>query len=151
MSREISTYEFLLSARLAFCGGMGLYGKHDYEITDRWISELGIGHLSGRKYVFLSDGEKQLVSIARAFLYETPVILLDEPTSSLDVPNKKMITDMLHRYAVSENKLILYTSHDFFIAEKYCNRAWYISHDRQFFSGDFLQLSTVIRKDFGID
>jgi iron complex transport system ATP-binding protein len=147
---QVSTYEYLLSARLGFTNGLGLYTENDHAMTEKWIKELGIEGLLKKNYAYLSDGEKQLVSIARAFIYETPVILLDEPTSSLDVPNKKMITEMLHRYAAIENKLIIYTSHDYFIAEKHCLQAWYIDHHQQFMSGEFTALNQLIRQDFGI-
>lgn len=149
--QQINTFEYLLSARLGFTSGLGLYAERDYDMTEKWIGELKIERLLEKNYGYLSDGEKQLVNIARAFIYETPVILLDEPTSSLDVPNKKMITEMLHHYAVSEKKLIIYTSHDYFIAEKYCQRAWYIDHHQQFFAGDFNGLDKTIREDFGIN
>lgn len=147
---QVSTYEYLLSARLGFTNGLGLYTENDHTMTEKWIKELGITGLLEKNYAYLSDGEKQLVSIARAFIYETPVILLDEPTSSLDVPNKKMITEMLHRYAAIENKLIIYTSHDYFIAEKHCRQAWYIDHHQQFMAGEFAALNQFIRQDFGI-
>jgi iron complex transport system ATP-binding protein len=149
--QQINTFEYLLSARLGFTSGLGLYAEKDYHITEKWINEMKIARLLDKNYAYLSDGEKQLVNIARAFIYETPMILLDEPTSSLDVPNKKMITEMLHHYAVNEKKLIIYTSHDYFIAEKYCQRAWYIDHHQQFLAGDFNSLNKTIREDFGID
>lgn len=147
---QVKTYEYLLSARLGYTNGLGLYAQKDHEITEKWIEELGIESLLEKPFAWLSDGEKQLVNIARAFIYDTPVILLDEPTSNLDVPNKRLITEMLHRYAASENKLIIYTSHDYFIAEKYCRNVWYISHGQEFFAGAFEDLSGMIREDFGI-
>lgn len=149
-SQAVSTYEYLLSARLGYTSGLGLYSPTDLDMVEKWIEQLALKDIVKKTYVYLSDGEKQLVSIARAFIYDTPVILLDEPTSSLDVPNKKNITELLHKYAVSENKLIIYTSHDYFIAEKYCKRAWYINHQQEFFQGYFKELNEKIRADFGI-
>ena len=57
----------------------------------------------------LSDGEKQRIGIARAFLHNAPIILLDEPTSNLDSLNEAMILQALVK--VKEEKLIILVSH----------------------------------------
>ena len=150
IGQSISTYEFLLSGRLGFTSGLGLFRKRDYEITEQWIEKLKLQSLIKKDYFFLSDGEKQLVTIARAFIYETPLILLDEPTSNLDIPNKKIITELLHSLSKTENKLIIYTTHDYFISKDLCDRIWFINNQKEFISGNYSDLQLSIEKDFGI-
>ena len=60
----------------------------------------------------LSDGERQLVAIARALAQETPIIVLDEPTAFLDYGNRQKIITLLSRLALKENKCIIFSSHD---------------------------------------
>ena len=60
----------------------------------------------------LSDGERQLLSIARAVCQDTPIILLDEPTAFLDYKNKQKIIQYLKSIAELKNKTILISSHD---------------------------------------
>jgi iron complex transport system ATP-binding protein len=60
----------------------------------------------------ISDGERQLLAIARVLIQETPYILLDEPTAFLDYSNKKSLLNLLMKIARDENKCILFSSHD---------------------------------------
>ena len=60
----------------------------------------------------LSDGERQRVMIARALAQDTPIILLDEPTAFLDLPNKYEIGLLLRRLAHDEGKCIVFSTHD---------------------------------------
>jgi iron complex transport system ATP-binding protein len=150
INQSISTREFLLTARLGHTGGLGLYKKEDVDVTNHWITRLKLEPLLEKNYLFLSDGEKQLVTIARAFIYGSPLILLDEPTSSLDIPNKKVITELLHRLSAEENKLIIYTTHDYFTSLAYCKKVWFINNRNEFAAGDFSTMRSTIESDFGI-
>ena len=67
----------------------------------------------------LSDGERQRASIARALIQETPIVLLDEPTSFLDYPNKRAMMRMLQTIAHSEQKIVLLASHDLELCLEY--------------------------------
>jgi iron complex transport system ATP-binding protein len=69
----------------------------------------------------LSDGERQRVMIARALAQDTPIILLDEPTAFLDLPNKYEICLLLRKLAHSEGKCILFSTHDLAIAIEICD------------------------------
>ena len=66
----------------------------------------------------MSDGECQRIMIARALAQTTPVILLDEPTSFLDLPNRYDLCRLLHRLAHEEGKCILFSTHELDIALK---------------------------------
>ena len=71
----------------------------------------------GRRYVdTLSDGECQRVMIARALAQQTPVILLDEPTAFLDMPNRYELCSLLRRLAHDEGKCVVFSTHELDIA-----------------------------------
>jgi iron complex transport system ATP-binding protein len=60
--------------------------------------------------------------IARALAQDTPIVLLDEPTAFLDIPNKYQIAQLLSRLAKDMNRCILYSTHDLSVAEHYCDK-----------------------------
>lgn len=72
----------------------------------------------------LSDGEKQRVMIAKAFVQDTPVIMLDEPTAHLDLPNRVEIMLLLHRLAHHSGKSILLSTHELDMALQAADRIW---------------------------
>jgi iron complex transport system ATP-binding protein len=69
----------------------------------------------------LSDGERQRVMIARALAQDTPIILLDEPTAFLDLPNKYEICLLLRELAHKQGKCIIFSTHDLSIALELCD------------------------------
>jgi len=95
--------------------------KHRSEAVQA-LEKLEIPHLAEEDFSHLSEGQKQLVILARTLLQNTPVMLLDEPDSSLDFPNKHMslskIRDLVHK----ENKACIVTLHDPNLALKYCDK-----------------------------
>jgi len=81
---------------------------------EKVIDMLGISELSGKRVSDLSQGQKKRVSIAKVFLKERDVYLLDEPTANLDPGLSKEIRDIILR--LSRNKLVLYSSHNLYEA-----------------------------------
>ena len=72
----------------------------------------------------LSDGERQKVLLARALDQDTPVILLDEPTARLDLPNRVALLRLLHHLARSLGKAILLPTHELDLALQAADRMW---------------------------
>ena len=77
---------------------------------------VGINHLKDRMVQTLSDGERQKVMIAKALAQQTPIILLDEPTSFLDFPSKVEMLQLLHRLAKETDKVVFLSTHDLELA-----------------------------------
>ncbi|MDE7388172.1 MAG: ABC transporter ATP-binding protein, partial [Muribaculaceae bacterium] len=71
---------------------------------------------ASRRIATLSDGEAQRVMLARALAQDTPAILLDEPTSFLDVPNRRRITTQLAGLAHNSHKTIIFSTHELDLA-----------------------------------
>ena len=78
----------------------------------------------------LSDGERQRVMIAKALAQDTPIIMLDEPTAHLDLPNRVEIMLLLHRLAHKTDKAILLSTHELDLALQAADRIWLISTER---------------------
>lgn len=94
----------------------------DKRIALQALEKVGISNLSGRSFRELSGGQRQLVLIARAVAQETPLMLLDEPTSSLDFANQVRIWNILRDIARSGTCIIACT-HDPNHVAWFCDRA----------------------------
>ncbi|WP_267639331.1 ATP-binding cassette domain-containing protein [Haloarchaeobius amylolyticus] len=92
----------------------------DHRAIDDAIERVGIADLADRPVDELSGGERQKVAIARALAQETPVLLLDEPTASLDV-NHQIETLELVRELVADGKTAVAAIHDLSLAARYCD------------------------------
>lgn len=82
----------------------------------------------------LSDGNLQKAFIGRAITQNSPVIILDEPTTHLDEKNKIIILKTLRTLAKEHNKLILFSSHDWRLAKEFADKIWYVK-DENLYSG----------------
>ncbi len=98
---------------LQFYAGIEGAGRED---VDRVVDLLQLRDLSERRYGQLSQGQKKRVSVARIFLKEKSVYLLDEPTSNLDPKMAKEIRDLI--LGLSKDKVVLYSSHNLFEARE---------------------------------
>jgi len=97
------------------------------------IEEVQMGTLAERKLEFLSDGEKQRAMIARAFVQDTPLMVLDEPTAFLDIPNTFELVRLLSRFR-ERGKSIVYSTHDLETAIQFADKMWVI-HEGQIVEG----------------
>ena len=94
----------------------------DLDIVYDTLKMLGISHLAMRAFNELSAGQHQKVMLARGLVQEPKILLLDEPTSNLDVRHQLDVTKMLKRLAKEKNILIIMISHDINIAAKYSDK-----------------------------
>lgn len=104
--------EYLALGRSPHTTFFGKLSTKDKSKVDEAIETLEIAHLRDRFTNELSDGERQMVAIARTFAQETPVITLDEPTAFLDYRNKTRILHQLLKLGESYGKCIILSSHD---------------------------------------
>ncbi len=93
----------------------------DLDIVYDTLAMLGISHLAMRPFNELSAGQHQKVMLARGLAQEPKVLLLDEPTSNLDVKHQLGVTKLLKRLSVEKGILIVMISHDINIAAKYAD------------------------------
>lgn len=103
--------EIVLMGRSPHFGGVFGLGKKDWQIAHEAMQKLGIEHLADKVYTRLSGGQRQLVLIARALAQQTPFIMLDEPTSSLDFKNQLLIWKTL-RDIVAAGTTVFACAHD---------------------------------------
>ena len=112
----LTARELVGIGRSPFTDWSGKLTSKDLQIVEHSMETAGIAHLSDRQVETLSDGEYQRVMIARALAQDTPAMLLDEPTSFLDLPNRYELCTLLERLAHDEGKCIIFSTHELDIA-----------------------------------
>lgn len=112
----LRAYDLVAIGRSPYTDWAGRLTSHDREVVERSLRLAGVESLAERSVDTLSDGEYQRVMIARALAQETPAILLDEPTSFLDLPNRYALCQLLLDLAHNQNKCILFSTHELDIA-----------------------------------
>lgn len=108
--------------------------KEDRQEVTNIIEELDLSQYKNTLLKNLSDGNLQKAFIGRALTQNSPIIILDEPTTHLDEKNKLIILKTLRKLAKEQNKLILFSSHDWRLAKEFADKMWYIK-DNQLYSG----------------
>lgn len=116
--------------RSPYTNWIGQLSPPDIKIVSEAIDMVGISSLAERYINEISDGERQRVMIARTLAQDTDIIVLDEPTAFLDMPNKYEVIHLLSELTRKRNKTILYTSHDLNIAMRESDRLWLITGDK---------------------
>lgn len=107
--------------RAPYTNWIGRLQAVDREIVADALAKVGMSEFAYKTMDRMSDGECQRVMIARALAQQTPVILLDEPTAFLDMPNRYELCRLLQRLAHDEQKVILFSTHELDIATKMCD------------------------------
>ena len=107
--------------RAPYTNWIGRLREEDRQIVHRALEQVGMDAFARKTMDRMSDGECQRVMIARALAQDTPVILLDEPTAFLDLPNRYELAILLRRLAHEERKCILFSTHDLDIALSLCD------------------------------
>ena len=130
----IPVYDIVAMGRNPHLGRFEALKKTDQEIIDRALKQTNIYELKDRNINELSGGESQLSIIARTFATEAALILLDEPTSELDIKHTLAIISILYTLK-EQGKTILVTMHDLNLARKFCDTISIIHRGKMFFTG----------------
>ena len=102
--------------RAPYTNWIGRLSENDALAVDDALRAINMQDYADRTMDRMSDGECQRIMIARALAQDTPNILLDEPTSFLDLPNRYRLVELLGELAHSRNKCIIFSTHELDIA-----------------------------------
>lgn len=130
-----TVFEVVLLGRLPFTGYFGALGDGDKRIAEDALERVGAIHLSTREFDSLSDGEKQKVMIARALAQQPEVMILDEPTSHLDIKHRIEIMRILKNLVQNQNVSVLMSLHDLDLAMKMADEVIILKEGAAVYSG----------------
>lgn len=118
---SFTALDVVLMGRSPHLSRFALEGEKDIDIAKRAMTYTGTLHLQDRLITELSGGERQRIIISRALAQEPQVLLLDEPTTFLDVANQLEIMDLLKQLCDEKKLLVIGVFHDFNLAARYCD------------------------------
>lgn len=93
---------------------VGLYVKpdeHEFEICRWWMNIFGLKGLEERTFLKMSSGEQRLVLLARAFVKDPELLILDEPLHGLDISNRRLVKDVIETFCKRKNKTMIIVTH----------------------------------------
>lgn len=96
--------------------------KVDRDAVQRALADVGLEHLGGRPVAALSGGQRQRAWIAMVLAQDTPLVLLDEPTTFLDLPHQVDILRLARRLSTEHGKTVVMVLHDLNFAARFCDR-----------------------------
>lgn len=138
--------------RYPYTSFLGTLTPADNRIIDTALAEVGSVIEAERMFNSLSDGEKQRVLIAKALAQQTPVILLDEPTAHLDLPNRILVLQLLRRLAHEQGKTILISTHELDLALRLSDRILLLSeHGAELDTAANLKAKDAFTQAFGMN
>lgn len=135
---------------------LGFWGKltsNDLKVINESLELLKIQELRNDYFQELSDGQKQKVFIARALAQDTPLILLDEPTTFLDISHRMEILRLLQEITEVKKKALLFTSHDWELVLEMKGEVWLIDRQERLHRGivEDLVLNGIFEETFKAD
>ena len=146
-----SIREVVAMGRYPYTSFLGALTIDDNRIIDAAMKEVGIDNADGA-FNALSDGEKQRVLIAKALAQQTPVILLDEPTAHLDLPNRILVLQLSRRLAHEQGKTIMISTHELELALRLSDRILLLSDQGALLdTAEHLKQADAFTRAFGMD
>jgi iron complex transport system ATP-binding protein len=124
-----TVYNLVALGRHPHSNWWGNVTDEEDDIINEAIKMVHLEHKAHQNINELSDGERQRAMIAKALAQDTPIIMLDEPTAHLDLPNRVEIMLLLHRLAHKTQKAILLSTHELDLALQAADRIWLISNN----------------------
>lgn len=122
--RNLTVFQLVSMGRYPYTNWLGSPGPDDRDRIMTALGQVRLQGYSGRFFNELSDGEQQRTLLAKALVQDTPLIILDEPTAHLDLPNRISIMRLLRNLADETGKSILFSTHDLDLAIHTADHLW---------------------------
>jgi len=153
VSFDFTSLEVVLMGRNPHMTRFKMEGQSDFDIAKNAMKLTRTWEFADRPITELSGGERQRVIIARALTQEPKILLLDEPTTHLDISNQLEILDLIKNLSEEKNLLVVAVFHDFNLAARYCDSIILMKNGRIVAVGkaDETLNSENVKKVFNVD
>jgi iron complex transport system ATP-binding protein len=122
MPPGMTVADYVLLGRTPYLGYLGREGRHDRAVAASVLDRLDLTAVTGRQLGALSGGEQQRVVLARALAQQADVLLLDEPTTALDIGHQQQVLDLVDRLRLDDGLTVVSSLHDLTVAGQYADR-----------------------------
>lgn len=151
MPQGMSVFNYIMLGRTAHLNMLASETPRDIEVTNYVIDEIGLHDFVDRDVATLSGGERQRVAIARALAQASPIVLLDEPTTALDVGYQQEVLELIDRLRREKKIAVISTMHDLTVSGFYPDRLMLLAEGKTVDQGDAFSVLTQsnIEKHYG--
>ena len=119
----LTVEDVVSSGRYPYTGRLGVLSARDREVVEKSIARLEVGDLRDRRFLRLSDGQRQRVLLARALCQEPEILVMDEPTSFLDLRYQLELLSLLRELSERERLAVLLSTHELTFARRVSDTA----------------------------
>ena len=131
LSTELMTCRDVVeTGRYPYTGRLGILSEADHEVVDKSMALVNVTEIADKDFTQISDGQRQRVLLARAICQEPHIIVLDEPTSFLDVHYKLELLGLLRSLAKSQGIAVIMSLHEIDLAQKVADTVMCVKGDR---------------------
>jgi iron complex transport system ATP-binding protein len=139
---DMTMLDYVLLGRTPHLGYAGVPGSHDAAASRSALGRLDAAHLADRRLGSLSGGERQRAVLARAMSQDAGIVLLDEPTTGLDVGAQQQVLELVASLRARSGLTVLSATHDLTIAGQYADRLVLLDGGREAASGSAQEVLT---------
>ncbi|MCG5212111.1 ABC transporter ATP-binding protein [Streptosporangium sp. KLBMP 9127] len=148
---DMTVFDYALLGRTPYISYLGREGRTDRDVTAGVLERLDLGAFGARRLGHLSGGERQRVVLARALTQQARVLLLDEPTTALDLGHQQQVLELVDRLRLADRLTVISTLHDLNLAGQYADAMMLLAGGHAVASGSPVQVLTeeLIGTHFG--
>jgi iron complex transport system ATP-binding protein len=141
----LTVTDYVLLGRTPHLGTLAREGPRDLSIVDDVLARLDLGDLAGRTLRTLSGGERQRAVLARVLAQKTDLLLLDEPTTGLDIGHAQALLELVDRLSREDGTTVVSTLHDLTLAAQYADTLLLLDSGRVAAAGPPAEVLTAKR------
>ncbi|MEU8249556.1 ABC transporter ATP-binding protein [Nonomuraea sp. NPDC048916] len=139
---DMTVFDYALLGRTPYISYLGWESRHDREVTASVLERLDLTGFAARRVGELSGGERQRVVLARALAQQASVLLLDEPTTALDLGHQQQVLELVDRLRLADGLTVVTTLHDLTVAGLYADTLLLLARGRAVAAGKPSQVLT---------
>lgn len=149
----LTCYDVVSTGRYPYTNTLGTLSDRDREIVFESMEKANVTDLADRDFSAISDGQRQRVLLARAICQEPQIIVLDEPTSFLDIKHKLELLNILHTMAKEDNIAVIMSLHEIDLAQKISDKVICVKGEviRNYGTPDEIFREEIINELYGIN
>ena len=148
----MSCRDVVATGRYPYTGRLGILDKQDWKLVDEAITMVHAEEVAEQSFTRISDGQRQRVMLARAICQDTAILVLDEPTSYLDIRHKLELLAILKKMVLEKQMTVIMSLHELDLAQKISDQVICVhgDHIEKYGAPEEIFTSDYIRKLYGI-